>query len=73
MRFKDELKCKRDLMKFALLCVLIFIIAPIGLVILIRYDNEIDVFFDLKTQTITFMTIVLSGSLWFLIRWYKRI
>lgn len=60
-------------MKFALLCVLIFIIAPIGLVILIRYDNEIDVFFDLKTQTITFMTIVLSGSLWFLIRWYKRI
>lgn len=72
LHHEAEQKCKRELLYFALLCLVVFLVAPIALVVSIRYDEEIDNFFDFKTQVVLFLTSILVASIIFLYRWFKR-
>lgn len=67
-----ERKCKRGLLYFALLCILIFIAFPIGMVVTVNYAEEIDLFFNFKTQVITFLTMLLCLAGLLLYRWWRQ-
>lgn len=71
-QLEAEKKCRRELLYFAILCIAVFIVAPLGVVLSINYSDEIDLFFNFKMQVIFFIVIVIIGSLFGLIRWYRK-
>lgn len=67
-----ERKCRRELLWFSVLCLFVFLVVPIGIVLSVNYADDIDRFFDFKTQVLTFLVLTLAGSIIYLIRWWRR-